>query len=91
MNQVLYVPMPCMFLVPEANRVAPYGPEPMFASLDPANPVYVCPMYKTLARAGTLSTSGHSTNFIIKVELPSKMQQGHWIKRSVALFCGLRD
>ena len=49
--------------------------------------VYECPIYRTGARRGVLATTGHSTNFVMRVDLPIARNSApsHWTKRGAAL------
>jgi len=83
----LYTELPVIHLNPAQNR-----PEVTTG-------VYRCPVYKILSRRGVLSTTGHSTNFIMWIELPSnrtnilnnegKSDQEEWIRAGVAAFSSL--
>ena len=77
---VMYSPMPVLHMTP-AKESAPTDNE------------YDCPVYKTSARAGVLSTTGQSTNFVMSVDLPIRegTDRDHWILQGVALLCMLND
>ncbi|DBB17907.1 TPA: hypothetical protein ACH3X3_002922 [Trebouxia sp. C0006] len=77
--KVLFTPMPIIWMVPKEVTA--------FSQFQH----YLCPMYKTSERRGILSTTGHSTNFVMDVRLPSNMSAAHWTKRGVALLTTLDD
>jgi hypothetical protein len=88
----------CFAVTPEAplSRVSTAALTPPHSCLPqvqhrqkPTTGIYDCPVYKTLTRAGTLSTTGHSTNFIMFLELATDRPQAHWVNRGVALFTAL--
>lgn len=55
----LFAPMPTIHMLPQQYRPIP------------SSDIYRCPVYKVLTRTGTLSTTGHSTNFVTWIEVPS--------------------
>merc|ERR1712013_80671 len=72
-SKVLYSRLPVLWLKPVKRGEGIKGKS------------YTCPMYKTSARRGTLSTTGHSTNYVMSVELETQQDPIHWINRGVAL------
>ncbi|GIL57585.1 hypothetical protein Vafri_12790 [Volvox africanus] len=77
--KVLFVPGPVMWL----------RPRPAEQRHDYLH--YDCPLYRTADRRGVLATTGHSTNFVMFVKLPTDMPPSHWIMRGVALLTQLSD
>ncbi|XP_023668206.2 dynein axonemal heavy chain 6 [Paramormyrops kingsleyae] len=75
---VMHPFLPMVHFEPRQN----YVPDPS---------LYHAPLYKTSARAGTLSTTGHSTNFVVTLMLPSNRPSDYWITKASALLCQLSD
>mmetsp|Transcript_25185 Transcript_25185/g.84603 ORF Transcript_25185/g.84603 Transcript_25185/m.84603 type:complete len:2627 (-) Transcript_25185:45-7925(-) len=88
------VPMFHLLPKPKASIEAISGrPELYTGELDGTAHVYHCPVYKESTREGKLSTTGHSTNFVMFIRVPMAPghDQKHWIKRGAAMLTQLDD
>jgi dynein heavy chain len=47
------------------------------------------PLYKTSDRRGILATTGHSSNFVMRIPMPSAVDEHHWIRRGVCMLLSL--
>jgi dynein heavy chain len=77
----LHAPMPLLWLRPALASSLQHTAAPHFET----------PLYRTGERRGTLSTTGHSTNFVMFLKLPTDVPPEHWVKRGVAALCQLDD
>lgn len=73
---VMSSPAPIIHFIPTENFVA-------------KDSDYAMPLYKTVKRAGTLSATGQSTNFILVVYMPTipKFKSAYWVLNGAALVC----
>jgi len=78
----LFTDLPICHFDPTSNRE-----KPSYPADTPG--VYNCPIYKTVARFGVLLTTGHSTNFVMLLEVPSNDPQEKWIMAGVGAFLAL--
>lgn len=90
----LFIAMPYIHLNPKLRSEVPVVegvPEQYTGYTNGTAHVYMCPVYKTSFRQGVLSTTGHSTNFVMFIRIPmaEEHKQKHWIKRGVALLTQL--
>lgn len=77
MPKVLFTLAPTMHWVPYRKANIPQYPH------------YKCPVYKTSDRRGVLATTGHSSNFVCFIHMPSDLEESHWVLRGVAMLTQL--
>ena len=74
---VMVSPLPVLHIIPQHTS----------APSTAATSRYPCPLYKTAGRAGSMTTTGQSSNFVMSVDLPTRpgTHADHWVLQGVAL------
>jgi len=91
--KVLFSAMPTMWFEPKVQGYpnAGWKEERMPDGTLKVEGVYMAPLYNTSARRGVLATTGHSSNFVCTLVVPTDRPQSHWIKRGSAMLMQLND
>jgi dynein heavy chain len=93
--KVLFGPMPTMWFQPKTKGYHNAGWKEERQSRSDGSltieGVYMAPLYNTSARRGVLATTGHSSNFVCTLVVPTDRPQSHWIKRGAAMLMQLND
>jgi dynein heavy chain len=86
----LFISMPYVHLMPKEKKTIELIED---KDVGGTAHVYECPVYKTSFRQGMLSTTGHSTNFVmfIRLLMHSDDKSKHWVKRGAAMLTQLDD
>lgn len=87
----LFTTMPCILLLPIIQSKDRAQQERGKFDPETGKGYYVCPFYKVSTRRGTLSTTGHSTNYVRSLDIPCDRDPTHWVRRGVALLSQLDD
>lgn len=67
------------------------GPKKQAVGQEEPLEVYECPCYKTSVRAGVLTTTGQSSNFILSIDIPSNEVSEYWTQKGTALLTMLNE
>ena len=71
-SNTIYNKCPIIQIIPRENFIHPFDD-------------YKCPVYRTSERAGVLSTTGLSTNFVVSLNIPTIEEPNKWTLRGTAL------
>jgi dynein heavy chain len=77
--KILYTACPMVHFMPKKNNEVQI------------EGVYPCPLFKTPDRLGVLMTTGHSTNYVCDIRLPTEVPNKHWIMRGTAMLLSLSE
>jgi dynein heavy chain, axonemal len=78
-SKILYTPCPMVHFMPKKNNEIQ------------VEGVFACPLFKTADRLGVLMTTGHSTNYVCDIRLPTEVATKHWIMRGAAMLLSLSE
>ena len=83
--------LPTVHFLPRETRPSTVAEEEESEKHPSGSSTYLCPLYKTSVRAGVLSTTGQSTNFVLHMSLPcaSGTDSSFFVLSGAACLCAL--